>query len=147
MFSNIQNAEHLDGLGNIPLLRDHSIHAPIPPKVNNEVLRLPQTMGMMLKDKMNILGHLEARTSAIIEEEPVFKKVAQLQKLKEIRVMTQPIKNEDHVLRTWFRNRKLSGHSFPFIVSLNLISMLLITRKDNISTYSISSKLNMQFDN
>ena len=98
-------------------------------------------MGMMLKDEMNILSHLEARTSAIIEEEPVFKKVAQLQKLKEIRVMTQPIKNEDHVLRTWFRNRKLSGHSFPFIVSLNLISMLLITRKDNIRLFQNYSLL------
>ena len=120
MFSNIQNAEHLEGLGNIQLLRAHSIHAPIPPKVNNEVLRLPQTMGMMLKDEMNILSHLEARTSAIIEEEPVFKKVAQLQKLKEIRVMTQPIRSKASILQTWIRNRKLAGHSFPFTVSCKL---------------------------
>ena len=90
---------------------------------------------MMLKDEMSVPSHLEARTLASIEAEPRFKKVDHRQKFKEIKVMAQPLKSKAHILQTWIRNRKLSGQSFPFIVSLNLISMLLITRKDNIRLF------------
>ena len=117
MFSNIQNAEHLEGLENLQLLRAHCIDAPIPPKVNNEISSLPQTMEMKMKDKMNVLSHLEARKSASTEAEPRYMKVAHRQEFKVIRVMAQPLKNKAHILQTWIRNRKLSGHSFPFTVS------------------------------
>ena len=121
MFSNIQNAEHLEGLENLQLLRAHCIHAPIPSKVNDEILRLPQTLEMKIKEEMNVLSHLEARTSGSIEAQPLFKKVAHRQKSKEIRVMAQPSKSKAHILQTWIRNRKLSGHSFPFTVSWKLL--------------------------
>ena len=119
MFSKIQDAEHLRGFGNLQLLRAHCIHAPIPPKVNNEILRLQQRMESKMKDEINVLGHLEAQKFSI-EAEHRFDKVAHRQKSEEIRVMTQPIRSKASILQTWIRNRKLAGHSFPFTVSCKL---------------------------
>ena len=121
MFLKIQNTERLRGFGNLQLPRAHCKKAPIPPKVNNEILRLQQRMELKMKDEINVLGHLEAQKLASIEAEPRFDKVAHRQKSKEIRVMGQPIKSKAHILQTWIRNRKLAGHSFPFTVSRKLL--------------------------
>ena len=81
MLSNVQNSQHIQGLGNLQLLRAHKIHAPIPPKVNKVISDKPQTMNLKMKDKTNTSGHLENPSSDEYEAPYCFKKIGSSQEI------------------------------------------------------------------
>ena len=117
IFLNVQKSLHLQGFGNLQLLRTHWIHAPVLPKVKNEPSMKLQTVEKKTKDGKDQSSHLESGTSVSTIAFPLSKKVAPPEKSKQSKVMVHSLKKKQ-LLQNWIRNRKLSGDSFLFQVSL-----------------------------
>ena len=117
IFLNVQKSLHLHGFGNLQLLRTHWIHAPVLPKVKNEPSMKLQTAKKKIKDGKDQSRHLESGTSVSPTALPLSKKVAPPEKSKQGKVMAHSLKKKK-LLQNWIRNRKLSGDSFLFQVSL-----------------------------
>ena len=78
-------------------------------------------MEMKMKDETNTLAHLENQTSDY-NESPYFpEKLAHHKKSEKTKLMAHASRSKAGILQTWIRNRKLSGHLFPFTVSLKLL--------------------------